>query len=120
MVGKADEGIREFFGGDTMLAFVNQHQAGPAPWGSALMADGSLVLSESDRSSFYVLHADGEGGYGAVYVDDALTLLDTDFSPLEAGMGSVTLVEGETTAEAAFLALCEKLELDLDLGSPTP
>ncbi len=120
MAKAMDEGIREFFGSETMLAFVNTYQVGSAAWGSALMSDGSLVLSESDRSRFYLVHADGAGGYAASYVDDAITLMEADFTPLEEGLVDGRLVEGEATPEAAFLALCEKLELDLDLDAPAP
>ena len=120
MATSANAGISEFFRGETMLAFVNQYQAGRAPWGSTLMADGNLVLSEADRSRFYVLHDDGRGNYGVSYVDDAIALMDADFSPLDDGMVDGRVVTGEATPEAAFMAMCEKLELDLDLDAPGP
>lgn len=103
--------VREFWRrSDRVLAFQEDHCAGPAPAGAVMRGDGTIVLTNGDRSNFVLLGVT-DGWFLVESVSDGLLLADDEAERIQ--------VLRTDDIETAWKAAVEHLGYEVD-PAPAP
>lgn len=82
MTTETDDAVRDFFRSDDMLEFHDEHSAGDNPWSAVLDGSKRIVVSDAERSVFYVV-AREEASFKASFTIDPLQVIDPESESLE-------------------------------------
>lgn len=105
------EDVREFWRrSDRVLAFQEDQCSGPTPAGAVLRGDGTIVLTNGDRSNFCLIGVT-DGWFVVESVSDGLLLADDE--------AERTQILRTDDIEAAWKAAVEHLGYELE-PAPTP